>query len=306
MIGRIVSHYRILESLARGGMGEVYLAEDTNLGRRVAIKFPFLETNEHDYRARFLREARAISELHNPSIATLFDYGETDEGRPFLVMEFISGRTLNRLMRKGLLTVSRVLEIIEAVASALHEAHSHGIIHRDIKPSNIMIDERGQVKVLDFGLAKQLNESEVQSSEPEAQTLLVVHTRSGAMVGTPAYLSPEQAMGAHVDCRSDLFALGGVFYECVTGQPAFPGSSLIEIAANVIHVEPPAPSTVNPAVPPELDSLILKALAKKRELRYQTASDLIADLHSVRGVLQDDLSNTLIRPVSGLSTSTRQ
>ncbi len=304
MIGQVVSHYRILEALAKGGMGEVYLAEDTNLGRRVAIKFPMLESNEHDFRARFLREARAVSELSSPYIATVFDYGETSEGRPFLVMEYVRGRTLSRLMRKGL-TVSRVLEIVEAVASALDEAHSRGIVHRDIKPSNIMVNDRGQVKVLDFGLAKQMNEDKLHESEPEAQTLLAVHTRSGAMVGTPAYLSPEQAMGGRVDGRSDLFALGGVFYECLTGHAAFPGTSLIEIAANVIHFEPPPPSSVSPAVPPELDSIILKSLAKNPEKRYQSAAELISDVQSVRGVLQEDLGNTLIQPISTMS-STRQ
>src|SRR5258707_14898805 len=297
MIGQVVSHYRILEGLAKGGMGEVYLAEDTNLGRRVAIKFPMLESNERDCRARFLREARAVSELSSPYIATVFDYGETSEGRPFLVMEYVRGRTLSRLMRKGL-TVSRVLEIVEAVASALDEAHSRGIVHRDIKPSNIMVNDRGQVKVLDFGLAKQMNEDKLHESEPEAQTLLNVHTRSGAMVGTPAFLSPEQAMGGSVDARSDLFALGGVFYECVTGQPAFPGSNLIEIAANVIHVEPPPPSTVNPALPAELDAVVLRALAKKVEKRYQSAEELISDVRAVRSGLHDDLSNTLIQPRS--------
>ena len=302
MIGQVVSHYRILEALAKGGMGEVYLAEDTNLGRRVAIKFPMLESNERDFRARFLREARAVSELSSPYIATVFDYGETSEGRPFLVMEYVRGRTLSRLMRKGL-TVSRVLEIVEAVASALDEAHSRGIVHRDIKPSNIMVNDRGQVKVLDFGLAKQMNEDKLHESEPEAQTLLAVHTRSGAMVGTPAYLSPEQAMGGNVDGRSDLFALGGVFYECLTGHAAFPGTSLIEIAANVIHFEPPPPSSVSPAVPPELDSIILKSLAKNPEKRYQSAAELISDVQSVRGVLQEDLGNTLIQPISTMSST---
>src|SRR6266404_3927162 len=303
MIGQVVSHYRILEGLAKGGMGEVYLAEDTNLGRRVAIKFPMLESNERDFRARFLREARAVSELSNPHIATVFDYGETSEGRPFLVMEYVRGRTLTRVMRKGQLTVSRVLEIVEAVASALDEAHSRGIVHRDIKPSNIMVNDRGQVKVLDFGLAKQMNEDKLHESEPEAQTLLAVHTRSGAMVGTPAYLSPEQAMGGSVDGRSDLFALGGVFYECLTGHAAFPGTSLIEIAANVIHFEPPPPSSVSPAVPPELDSIILKSLAKNPEKRYQSAAELISDVQSVRGVLQEDLGNTLIQPISTMSST---
>ncbi len=279
-------------------MGEVYLAEDTNLGRRVAIKFPVLTSNERDFRARFLREARAISELSNPHIATLYDYGETSDGHPFLVMELVQGRTLARMMRKGELTLPLALQIIEDVASALTDAHARGIVHRDIKPQNIMVNDRGQVKVLDFGLAKQLNEDPISVSEPEAQTLLNVHTRSGALLGTPAYLSPEQATGGKVDARSDLFALGGVFYECVTGQPAFPGSNLIEIAANVIHVEPPLPSTVNPDLPPELDSVILRALAKNVEKRYQSAAELISDVRSVRGALHDDVSQTLIQPRS--------
>jgi serine/threonine protein kinase/Tfp pilus assembly protein PilF len=301
MIGQIVSHYRILERLGKGGMGEVYLAEDTNLGRRVAIKFPVLTSNEHDFRARFLREARSISELSNPHIATLYDYGETSDGHPFLVMELVRGDTLAKMMRKGQLTLPRALQIIEDVALALTEAHARGIVHRDIKPQNIMVNNRGQVKVLDFGLAKQLNEDPTTASEPEARTLLNVHTRSGAMVGTPAFLSPEQAMGGSVDARSDLFALGGVFYECVTGQPAFPGSNLIEIAANVIHVEPPPPSTVNPALPAELDAVILRALAKKVEKRYQSAEELISDVRAVRSGLHDDLSNTLIQPRSTIS-----
>src|SRR5438132_3051692 len=301
MIGQIVSHYRIIDHLGEGGMGEVYLAEDTNLGRRVAIKFPTLTSNEHDYRARFLREARAISELSNPHIATLYDYGETSEGHPFLVMEFVRGQTLSELMREGELTLPRTLQIVEDVAAALSEPHGRGIVHRDIKPSNIMINDRGQIKVLDFGLAKQLNENQIHISEPEAQTLLALHTRSGAVVGTPTYLSPEQAIGADVDPRSDLFALGGVLYECVTGRPAFPGTSVIEIAANCIHLEPVPPSKVSPRIPPELDSVILKALAKKREERYQSADELILDLRSIRNQLQGDLGQTLIKPRSAVS-----
>jgi serine/threonine protein kinase len=303
MIGQIVSHYRILKRLGEGGMGEVYLAEDTNLGRRVAIKFPTLTSNEHDYRARFLREARAISELSNPHIATLYDYGETSEGRPFLVMELVRGQTLSELMLKGELTLPRALQIVEDVALALSEPHARGIVHRDIKPSNIMINERGQIKVLDFGLAKQLNENQIHVSDPEAQTLLALHTRSGAVVGTPTYLSPEQAIGGDVDPRSDLFALGGVLYECVTGRPAFPGQSVIEIAANVIHFEPVPPSKVSPRIPPELDSLILKALSKKPEKRYQSTDELILDLRSIRNQLQEDSGQTLIKPKSAVSGS---
>lgn len=276
-------------------MGTVYLAEDTHLGRRVAIKFPSVGSDSHDYRARFLREARAVSELNHPGIATLFDYGETDEGRPFLVMELAKGRPLSELMEKGELNLQRAIAIVADVATALVEAHARGVIHRDIKPSNIMIDDRGQVKVLDFGLAKQLNKEFGGSAAPEAQTLLSTETRSGVVLGTPAYLSPEQATGGAVDGRSDLFALGTLLYEAITGRTPFAGNSFIEIAANVLHVEPKPPSKLNSLVPRELDFITLKALAKKPAKRYQTAKELISDLNSVHQRLEEKSGQTLIR-----------
>ena len=279
-------------------MGTVYLAEDTHLGRRVAIKFPSINSDSHDYRARFLREARAVSELSHPGIATLFDYGATSEGRPFLVMEFARGRPLTELFKNGELSLSHAVGIVTDVASALVEAHSRGVIHRDIKPSNIMIDDNGQVKVLDFGLAKQLNKDHVQSSEPEAQTLLSTQTRSGVVLGTPAYLSPEQATGGTIDGRSDLFSLGTLLYEAITGRTPFIGQSFIEIAANVLHVEPAPPSRVNPLVPRELDFITLKALAKKPGKRYQSAKELIADLNAVKEQLEQDSGQTLIKHTS--------
>lgn len=276
-------------------MGTVYLAEDTHLGRRVAIKFPSLNSDSHDYRARFLREARAVSELNHPGIATLFDYGETEQGRPFLVMELAKGRPLTDLMQKGELNLERAVGIVVDVAKALVAAHARGVIHRDIKPSNIMIDDSGQVKVLDFGLAKQLNKDLVPASEPEAQTLLSTSTRSGVVLGTPAYLSPEQATGGPVDGRSDLFAVGTLLYESITGHTPFAGRSFIEIAANVLHVEPPPPSKLNSLVPRELDFITLKALSKKPNKRYQSAKELIADLNAVKERLEDDSGQTLIR-----------
>ena len=279
-------------------MGTVYLAEDTHLGRRIAIKFPSVSSDSHDYRARFLREARAVSELNHPCIATLFDYGETDEGRPFLVMELARGRQLTDLMQKGELNLPRAVAIVIDIATALVEAHARGVIHRDIKPSNIMIDESGQVKVLDFGLAKQLNKEHGQSTEPEAQTLLSTETRSGVVLGTPAYLSPEQAVGGAVDGRSDLFALGTLLYEAITGHTPFAGRSFIEIAANVLHVEPPSPSQFNSMVPRELDFIVMKALAKKPNKRYQSAKEFIADLIAVRERLEEDSGQTLIRRTS--------
>lgn len=297
MIGQTVSHYRILELLGEGGMGVVYQAEDTHLGRHVAIKFLATASSDHHYRARFLREARAASMLSHPHIAAIYDYGEASDDQPFIVMELVNGKTLSDLLHASALNLPRVIEIIEAVADALGEAHARGIVHRDIKPSNIIINERGKVKVLDFGLAKQMHEDRTHKTSPDAQTLLATQTRSGVIVGTPLYLSPEQATGMAVDGRSDLFALGAVLYECVAGRPAFSGTSVIEIGAQVLHINPPLPSSINPRVTPELDRITMKALAKKPEERYQTAEEMIADLRGMRDTHSDDT-----RPIKRVST----
>jgi serine/threonine protein kinase/tetratricopeptide (TPR) repeat protein len=288
MIGRVVSHYRIIERLGEGGMGVVYTAEDTHLGRRVAVKFLSAQTTDsRHFKARFLREARSASALSHPNIAMIYDYGETEEGFPFIVMELVRGRPLSEVLDEGDLTMARAVEIIADVAAALGEAHALGIVHRDIKPSNILINGRGQVKVLDFGLAKYINE-ERGGADPEARTLLATRTRSDVVVGTPLYLSPEQATSAPVDGRSDLFALGALLYECVAGRPAFSGSSVIEIGAQIIHVDPPPPSAFNPRVPRELDRITMKALAKRPEARYQTAEEMIEDLRAVRSRVAGD------------------
>jgi len=284
MIGQTISRYRILRQLGEGGMGIVYVAEDAQLGRRVAIKFPAAESSGQDFRGRFLREARAVSKLTHPHIATVYDYGETSDNRPFIVMEFVEGASLKELIDERAISITRAAEIIIDIAEALAEAHRQGVIHRDIKPSNVVLNKRGQVKVLDFGLAKQLHDVQVASAaitERDPQRLLDAQTRSGAIVGTPLYLSPEQAMSAPVDARSDLFALGALLYECLTGHPAFFGPNVITIAAQVIHIDPPPPSTINPRVPKEFDNIALKALAKKPEARYQSADELIADLRKV-------------------------
>ncbi|HJU54188.1 MAG TPA: tetratricopeptide repeat protein, partial [Pyrinomonadaceae bacterium] len=292
MIGQTVSHYRILEKLGEGGMGVVYAAEDTHLGRRVAIKFPTSTTGEHNFRARFLREARAVSTLTHHHIAAVYDYGETEKsdegrGRPFIVMELVKGTRLADLMHEGRLTLKHAVRIVADVAEALAEAHHHGVVHRDIKPSNVLVNERGDVKVLDFGLAKQLNEEPYHATDPNAQTQLATQTRSGAVVGTPLYLSPEQARGGAVDGRSDLFALGALLYDCISGKPAFSGAGVLEIAGQVLHVNPPPPSRVNPRVPPALDRSVMKALAKKPEARYQSAAEMLADLRAVQENLDD-------------------
>src|SRR5256886_13454930 len=304
LIGRTVSHYRILEQLGEGGMGVVYVAEDTLLGRRVAIKTLHSRTG-HDpmFRGRFLREARAVSALSHPHIATIYDYGETEEGEPYIVMELIKGPTLGQLMHTENLTISRAIEIIKQVGDALAEAHRQGIIHRDIKPTNVAINERGHVKVLDFGLAKQIGLEAADITDPERQTLMVMHTRDGMIVGKSMYLSPEQALGNEVDARSDLFSLGSLLYECIAGKPAFYGKSAADICAKVLRDDPPPPSTLNPDVPKELDRIALKSLAKKLEARYQTADEMIAELQNVQATLFSDATNTVTRLIPSAVTT---
>jgi serine/threonine protein kinase/Tfp pilus assembly protein PilF len=299
MIGRTLSHYRILEQIGEGGMGVVYLGEDTLLGRRVAIKTIHSRAGAEDrnFRARFLGEARAVSALSHPHIAIIYDYGETEDGEPYIVMELIKGETLGELMLTEKLTISRAIEIIKQVGEALAEAHRHGIIHRDIKPTNVAINERGHVKVLDFGLAKQIALEATDITDPERQTLMVTHTREGLILGTPMYLSPEQALGNEVDARSDLFSLGSLLYECIAGKPAFFGKSAAEICAKVMRDDPPPPSTLNSDIPKELDRIALKSLSKKPEARYQTADEMIAELQSVQANLSSDAANTVTRVI---------
>ena len=259
-------------------MGTVYVAEDTLLGRRVAIKSLKIASvpGQTHFRTRFLREARAASRLNHPHIATVHDYGETEDGQPYLVMELIDGQSLGDLLRENSLPVDRTIGIIKQVTEAIAEAHRHGIVHRDIKPSNIVLNQRNEVKVLDFGLAKHSDPATLE------QGASVTHTLEGVIVGTPSYLSPEQALGITIDRRSDIFSIGSVLYECLTGTPAFSGRTLGEIVAQVIRDDPSPPSQLNPRVPPELDRITLKALAKKTEARYQTAEDLLADLNPVK------------------------
>ena len=284
MIGKTVSHYRVLSKLGEGGMGIVYLAEDTLLGRQVAIKsltIPALPGQRH-FRTRFLREARAASHLNHPHIATIHDYGETEDGQPYLVMELVSGQSLSDLLRHDPLPLDRAVEIIKQVAEAIAEAHRHGIIHRDIKPSNVALNHRSEVKVLDFGLAKHL-----EPDDQEVEGMSNTQTLEGVVVGTPSYLSPEQALAMPVDKRSDIFSLGSLLYECLTGTPAFSGRTLGEICAQIIRDDPSPPSQVNPRIPPELDRITLKALAKKTDARYQTAEELLEDLRAVEPNLHE-------------------
>ncbi len=282
MIGQVISHYRIVKEIGRGAMGVVYLAEHTVLGRRVAIK------TSNSNHGRFLREARAASALSHPHIATIHDYGKTDDGQPYIVMEYIEGKTLADLIRERSLTIPRCLRIVREVAEALAEAHRHGIIHRDIKPSNIAVDDRGIVKVLDFGLAKQIG---LESLEPSNDlNSFDTRTREGMLVGTPMYFSPEQALGVKLDSRSDLFSLGLVLYECLTGKPAFGGGTPMEICAKVIRDKPVPPSQVNNAVSVDIERVTLRALEKSADQRYQSASELAADLETLEFSLSSSRS----------------
>ena len=282
MIGQTVSHYRILSKLGEGGMGTVYVAEDTLLGRQVAVKTIKVPSSpgQRLFRSRFLREARAASLLNHPHIATIHEYGEAEDGQPFLVMELIKGQSLTDLLREDLLPVDRTLTIIKQVTEAIAEAHRHGIVHRDIKPSNVALNQRNEVKVLDFGLAKYVEPpnslATLKFGEDAGHS--ATQTLEGVIMGTPSYVSPEQALGMPVDKRTDLFSIGALLYECLTGTSAFSGKTVGEILAHVIRDDPSPPSRINRLVSPELDRITLKALAKKTELRYQTAEDLLEDL----------------------------
>jgi len=276
-LGLSFSHYRIVDKLGEGGMGVVYLAEDTLLGRRVAIKFP---SAAPAHRQRLLVEARAASSLNHPAIAAIYDCGE-HEDRPYVVMELVEGRGLNELLRAGPIPAERSIEIAARVAEALQEAHSRHIIHRDIKPANIRISDRGAVKVVDFGLAKDLRDARAMGAG--VRTLARTQTLENTVSGTPHYMSPEQARGESGDERSDLFSLGAVLYECLTGRKPFGGATAMDVLSEVLQVEPSPPSKVNPAVSPELDRITRKALAKDPAGRYPSASEMLRDLDAVRG-----------------------
>jgi serine/threonine protein kinase len=279
MINETVAHYRILRKLGSGGMGVVYEAEDTKLGRRVALKF-IPEENQRDSQVleRFLREARAASALNHSAICTIHAIEEHDS-RTFIAMELLVGESLDKLLASGPLTISRTVEMGIQLADALDAAHKKGIVHRDIKPANIFVTESGAIKVLDFGLAKLLpRHSEDLTGKTLDSPVDTLLTSPGMAVGTIQYMSPEQARGEEIDARSDLFSLGAVLYQMLTGKQAFPGSTSAVVFDNILHNAPVAPVTLNPNVPPELDRIINKALEKDREVRYQVAAELRADL----------------------------
>ena len=302
MIGRTVSHYRITTKLGAGGMGIVYAAEDSRLGRQVALKFVSSDlAHDEQALARLRSEAKAASALNHPNICTIHDIGEED-GHPFIVMELMKGRTLRERLNEGPLKLAQLVDVGIEVADALHAAHSEGIIHRDIKPGNVFVTERGHVKILDFGLAKltqTLTTSTTTDPSPHTSVTGVTH-------GTPAYMSPEQATGEVLDGRTDLFSLGVMLYESATGEHPFPGKTPAVVLAGILDRTPASPLAHNPDLPTRLVEIISNCLEKDRELRYQSAADLRADLKRLRRDLDSGAVRAVERSASGTQSQRRE
>jgi serine/threonine protein kinase/tetratricopeptide (TPR) repeat protein len=287
LVGQTLGHYKILDQLGAGGMGVVYRAQDTKLGRQVALKVLPTSSNSASEEAveRFRREARTASALNHPNICTIYGFDE-HEGQLYLAMELLDGEPLDRRLSGRPLELKQMLDISAQVADALDAAHAEGILHRDVKPANIFLTRRGPVKVLDFGLAKLSPEYRRRSGQVDArnETRVAEHFTSvaGTTVGTIAYMSPEQARGDDVDPRTDLFSFGVVLYEMATGRQSFPGHTTAVVFDGILNRDPVPPSTLNAMLPPELDRIISKTLEKDRSLRYQTAADIGADLKRLR------------------------
>ena len=295
MVGRTISHFRILEKLGEGGMGVVYKAEDTRLGRAVALKFlPEELSRDHQAVDRFRREARAASSLNHPYICTIHDIDE-HEGQFFIVMELLEGKNLKYYISRKPVGTTCLVELGTQIADALDAAHAKGIVHRDIKPTNIFVTARGQAKVLDFGLAKLSRPltSKVTAGPATAETA-TVSTAAGMLVGTVDYMAPEQLEGQPVEPRTDIFALGLVLYEMATGGNPFLGQSATSTIANILKEEVPPVAQRNPLAPPELERILQKCLRKRIDERYASARDLAVDLAALRRSLEPSARNSAV------------
>ncbi len=284
MVGRIIGPYRVISPIGKGGMGEVFLAEDTRLGRKVALKLLSEElTSQAERVLRFQQEARAASALNHPNILTIHEIGQTGEAH-FMATEFVEGVTLRDHMKRGVMSVQEVVDIGTQIATALVAAHAAGIVHRDIKPENVMIRHDGLIKVLDFGIAKLL-QPQLAMSDPEATTRVGLKTRPGALMGTVSYMSPEQARAMEVDERSDIWSLGVMLYEMIGRRRPFEGPTMSHIIVSILESEPASLATLSPDVSLDIQQVVTRCLEKDRDKRYQTMRDVAAELQTIKSNL---------------------